>query len=117
MKRLPQIALLSDGRRLHLQDGPIDLIVEARGREHDVRAAYEAAAAIKPQDREIGVNRGMTLLRAGRLDAGWDAFEQRKRALDPLEEAGIPTLPILSDDLDLNRKTILNHRLKKYITI
>ncbi|MBR1121189.1 UPF0280 family protein [Bradyrhizobium lablabi] len=42
MKRLPQIALLADGKRLHLQDGPIDLIVEARGRE--VRAAYEAAA-------------------------------------------------------------------------
>jgi ApbE superfamily uncharacterized protein (UPF0280 family) len=44
MTRLPQIALLSDGRRLHLQDGPIDLIVEARGRGHEVRAAYEAAA-------------------------------------------------------------------------
>src|SRR5438067_8199322 len=44
MTRLPQIALLSDCRRLHLQDGPIDLIVEARGRAHDVRAAYEAAA-------------------------------------------------------------------------
>jgi uncharacterized protein len=42
--RLPQIALLSDGRRLHLQDGPIDLIVEARGDGHQVRAAYEAAA-------------------------------------------------------------------------
>jgi uncharacterized protein len=44
MKRLPQIALLPDGKRLHLQDGPIDLIVEARGRDADVRAAYEAAA-------------------------------------------------------------------------
>lgn len=44
MTRLPQIALLSDGRRLHLQDGPIDLIVEARGREDEVRGAYEAAA-------------------------------------------------------------------------
>ncbi|MGT2439184.1 UPF0280 family protein [Bradyrhizobium betae] len=44
MSRLPQIALLSDGRRLHLQDGPIDLIVEARGRADEVRAAYEAAA-------------------------------------------------------------------------
>ncbi|MCK1383412.1 UPF0280 family protein [Bradyrhizobium sp. 21] len=44
MTRLPQIALLSDGRRLHLQDGPIDLIVEAKGRADDVRAAYEAAA-------------------------------------------------------------------------
>ncbi|WFU69523.1 UPF0280 family protein [Bradyrhizobium sp. CB2312] len=44
MTRLPQIALLSDGRRLHLQDGPIDLIVEARGHADEVRAAYEAAA-------------------------------------------------------------------------
>ncbi|MCP4615494.1 MAG: UPF0280 family protein [Bradyrhizobium sp.] len=44
MNRRPQIALLADGKRLHLQDGPIDLIVEANGRETDVRAAYEAAA-------------------------------------------------------------------------
>jgi hypothetical protein len=44
MTRVPQIALLPDGRRLHLQDGPIDLIVEAKGKEADVRAAYEAAA-------------------------------------------------------------------------
>jgi ApbE superfamily uncharacterized protein (UPF0280 family) len=44
MKRLPQIALLPDSKRLHLQDGPIDLIVEAKGGECDVRAAYEAAA-------------------------------------------------------------------------
>jgi ApbE superfamily uncharacterized protein (UPF0280 family) len=44
MKRLPQIALLPDGKRLHLQDGPIDLVIEAKGEEGDVRAAYEAAA-------------------------------------------------------------------------
>jgi uncharacterized protein len=44
MKRLPQIALLPDGKRLHLQDGPIDLIIEAKGSEVDVRAAYEAVA-------------------------------------------------------------------------
>src|SRR5262249_3432640 len=44
MTRLPQIALLPDGRRLHLQDGPIDLIVEATGGVNEVRAAYEAAA-------------------------------------------------------------------------
>jgi uncharacterized protein len=44
MMRRPQIAPLADGRRLHLQDGPIDLIVEAKGREADVRAAYDAAA-------------------------------------------------------------------------
>src|SRR5213083_2135808 len=45
MKRLPQIALLPDGKRLHLQDGPIDLVIEAKGSEGDVRAAYEAAAS------------------------------------------------------------------------
>src|SRR3954470_21339235 len=44
MTRLPQIAMLADGRRLHLQDGPIDLIVEAWGNETNVRAAYDAAA-------------------------------------------------------------------------
>jgi ApbE superfamily uncharacterized protein (UPF0280 family) len=44
MTRTPQISFLADGRRLHLQDGPIDLIVEARGSEANVRAAYDAAA-------------------------------------------------------------------------
>ena len=44
MRRIPQIGWLADGRRLHLQDGPIDLIVEASGSEADVRAAYDAAA-------------------------------------------------------------------------
>jgi uncharacterized protein len=44
MTRAPQIRWLADGRRLHLQDGPIDLIVEAYGSEASVRAAYDAAA-------------------------------------------------------------------------
>jgi ApbE superfamily uncharacterized protein (UPF0280 family) len=44
VNRAPQIKLLADGKRLHLQDGPIDLIVEARGSETNVRAAYDAAA-------------------------------------------------------------------------
>jgi len=44
MKRLPQIAVLPDGKRLHLQDGPIDLIIEAKGQAEEVRAAYDAAA-------------------------------------------------------------------------
>jgi ApbE superfamily uncharacterized protein (UPF0280 family) len=44
MTRLPQIAMLADGKRLHLQDGPIDLIVEGWGSEANVRAAYDAAA-------------------------------------------------------------------------
>ena len=43
MSRQPQIALLPD-RRLHLQDGPIDLIIGADGAEADIGAAYRAAA-------------------------------------------------------------------------
>ncbi|MDP1582098.1 MAG: UPF0280 family protein [Bradyrhizobium sp.] len=44
MTRAPHIMWLADGRRLHLQDGPIDLIVEAVGSEADRRAACDAAA-------------------------------------------------------------------------
>src|SRR5205814_5331435 len=44
MMRRPQIALLADGKRLHLQDGPIDLIVEAKGPKAQVQTAYAAAA-------------------------------------------------------------------------
>ena len=45
MTRAPQIAFLADGKRLHLQDGPIDLIVEAHGSAENVRVAYANAAA------------------------------------------------------------------------
>jgi ApbE superfamily uncharacterized protein (UPF0280 family) len=44
-RRAPQVALLPDGRRLHLQDGPIDLVIEAMGEDGAVQRAYGAAAA------------------------------------------------------------------------
>jgi hypothetical protein len=69
MKRLPQIALLADGKRLHLQDGPIDLIVEADGTAADVRAAYEAAA------------RRFT----GLLDELCEELRELRAAADPLQ--------------------------------
>ncbi|MBV8537229.1 MAG: UPF0280 family protein [Alphaproteobacteria bacterium] len=40
-----QIALLADGRRLHLNHGPIDLVVEAFGAPGEISAAYRQAAA------------------------------------------------------------------------
>lgn len=47
-----QIARLADGRRLHLQHGPIDIIAEAFGEEHEVARAYaqagEAFARVLP---------------------------------------------------------------------
>jgi ApbE superfamily uncharacterized protein (UPF0280 family) len=68
MKRHPQIALLPDGKRLHLQDGPIDLVIEAKGGEGDVRAAYEAAA------------RRFT----GLLDELCEELVELRKAVDPL---------------------------------
>ncbi len=38
-----QARMLPDGRRLHLNHGPIDLIIEAHGGSDAVRAAYDAA--------------------------------------------------------------------------
>lgn len=43
MTRLPQTGWLADGKRLHLQDGPIDLILEAHGTASSVGMAYRAA--------------------------------------------------------------------------
>ncbi len=45
MNSRAQIAMLPDGRRLHLQDGPIDLIIEAFGDPREIKNAYHAATA------------------------------------------------------------------------
>ncbi|HLX82830.1 MAG TPA: UPF0280 family protein [Terriglobales bacterium] len=44
MNHRAQIRFLPDGNRLHMQDGPIDLIVEAFGAVSEVKAAFRAAA-------------------------------------------------------------------------
>ena len=41
----PQVAWLPDGRRLHLNHGPIDLIIETFGEERERRRAHEAAVS------------------------------------------------------------------------
>jgi ApbE superfamily uncharacterized protein (UPF0280 family) len=41
----PQVNWLAEGRRLHLNHGPIDLIVEAFGEAHERHAAYAQAVA------------------------------------------------------------------------
>ena len=45
MNHRAQIRLLADGRRLHLQDGPMDLIVEGFGTPGEIAKAYRAASA------------------------------------------------------------------------
>ncbi|PZU91210.1 MAG: hypothetical protein DI527_12675 [Chelatococcus sp.] len=44
MAEAPLIGLLPDGRRLHLRQGPIDLVIGADGDPDQVRRAYRAAA-------------------------------------------------------------------------
>lgn len=44
MAEAPLIGLLPDGRRLHLRQGPIDLVIGADGDPEQVRRAYRAAA-------------------------------------------------------------------------
>ena len=44
MNSRAQIQLLADGRRLHMQDGPIDLIVEAFGNNSEIENAYREAS-------------------------------------------------------------------------
>jgi ApbE superfamily uncharacterized protein (UPF0280 family) len=45
MNNRAQIRMLPDGRRLHMHDGPIDVIVEAFGAISEIDVAYRAAAA------------------------------------------------------------------------
>lgn len=58
----PVAAMLGDGKRLHLQYGPIDLIIEAFGAPAEVARAYAQAQAAFPEIlpglvRELGVLR------------------------------------------------------------
>ena len=44
MRARAQIGILPDGLRLHMHDGPIDLVVEAFGDPREIKVAYQAAA-------------------------------------------------------------------------
>ena len=45
MRGAARMAMLPDGRRLHLQHGPIDIVAEAFGKAAEVSAAYRQAGA------------------------------------------------------------------------
>jgi uncharacterized protein len=44
MNARAQIRMLPDGRRVHMHDGPIDLVVEAFGSASEIKRAYSAAS-------------------------------------------------------------------------
>src|SRR5579859_6387757 len=45
MNTRAQIRMLPDGRRMHLHDGPIDVILEAFGSTREIELAYQAVAS------------------------------------------------------------------------
>ena len=46
MRARAQVRVLPDGRRLHLQDGPIDIVLQAFGPEDQIRRAHRTAADV-----------------------------------------------------------------------
>jgi ApbE superfamily uncharacterized protein (UPF0280 family) len=76
----PLAVLLPDGRRLHLQHGPIDLIVEAWGEAREVAAGYRQAATAFA-DVLPGLVKELPLLRAPvPQDAGHGPVARRMQA-------------------------------------
>lgn len=72
MTRRSQMGLMPGGRRLHLQDGPIDLVIGAEGDGRAVAHAYEAAAAaftglLDALCRELPMLRAAAMPGGGRL--------------------------------------------------
>jgi len=79
MNQRAQIRLLPDGRRLHLNDGPIDLIVEAFGAPGEIQEAYRVACArfVTVLDELCGEL--ATLRRGCSADAPWPQGKVARR--------------------------------------
>jgi hypothetical protein len=75
--RSAQVALSSDGRFLHLQDGPIDLIVSADGHGDCVRAALSATDVAKALN--AGVQCASTIRDVGLIEAAFLRLQGRAR--------------------------------------
>jgi ApbE superfamily uncharacterized protein (UPF0280 family) len=89
--------LLADGRRLHLQDGPIYLIVEAFGTGEGVRTAYgEAARRFAPILDELCAELAELRqpVRPGRSTLGGTVARRMHRAVAPHAEAGLFITPM-----------------------
>ena len=86
----PQAAMLADGRRLHLQHGPIDLVIEAFGSPAEVERAYRVALR-RFETVLTELTDELTLLRApasARSPAAMGAVARRMQAaVAPFAEA------------------------------
>lgn len=83
----PRAAMLPDGRRLHLQHGPIDLVIGADGETADIRTAYRAARdrfeTILPELVEE-----LTVLRRPLEDGAWPAGPVARRMAEAVAPHG-----------------------------
>lgn len=89
--------LLSDGRRLHLSHGPIDVVLEAWGEPGEVALAYAQAEAVFP-DILPALARELPILRAGD-PALWEKLEgpvARRMAQACLKFPGVFVTPMAS---------------------
>ncbi|MDP3896485.1 MAG: UPF0280 family protein [Mesorhizobium sp.] len=98
----PQISLLPDGRRLHMNHGPIDLIVEAFGEPTEVKAAYaQAAARFQTILTELVAELPDLRRRAGatvRAFAGSTALRMERAVVPLAEDASPPRATRKSED-------------------
>ncbi|PJK30963.1 UPF0280 family protein [Minwuia thermotolerans] len=83
----PQAAMLPDGRRLHLQHGPIDLVIGADGQTADIRNAYRAARG-RFETILPGLVEELNVLRRPLEDHAWPAGPVARRMADAVAPHG-----------------------------
>jgi ApbE superfamily uncharacterized protein (UPF0280 family) len=116
------IRLLPDGRRLHLNDGPIDLIIDADSAPGEIRAAYQAAATrfvtiLDELCAELPLLReGTTLVvpksPAKNLGSADPGLQPRVRSVPEAAVSPLPTGPIARRMCD----AVSPHRHRCFIT-
>jgi hypothetical protein len=71
-------------------------------------AAFDAALSLRPDDADAHYNKSAALLLRGEFDAGWKAYEHRKRQAIPLGARSFKP-PVWLGDREIAGKTILVH--------
>lgn len=94
------------------QDSPgawsnLGMMLKIEARFDESLAAYDRAIARSADDPQIKVNRAITLLHAGRWEAGWRDFEQRAELPGYTAVSAAPPLPALDADARLDGTHVL----------
>ena len=77
-------------------------------RHDEALAAYDQALALAPDDAKVRLHRGLELLRLGRWQEGWAAYESRWQVAEILaQHKHRPDTPVWDGRADLAGKTLL----------